>query len=293
MATVTLVGEGLLTVNEEGTSHPRTVDMAVEIQNLTIQQAPSILLVSVTEALPDVQVDFYIDGLLSYSAVANSVGELPLVSIAITRERGTAGSHTLVVQQAGATTATATFSITLPPPVEPTAVGIDADPIEIPGAVTSNGTRRWVFQDLFPTVDGGIGSWIMPMNPQEMTSPILQVQLSSMHTTADGGRTRQVPGIFPTDDGRHHIFEGSIVPQDWTFKGYCPTEEMHDMMMKYRNLNRRIYIIDHRNRAFKVAIVDIAFTPRLRQIFNGVPTDWGADYEATCVVLDQTYATPV
>lgn len=283
-----------LNVDYENSVKPIVFNMAVQIENPILEQAPTILVASVTEAIALTEIKFYVDTTLVYTTLTDSQGEIEAVSIAINRTVGTQGTHALTVRQTGAVSASATFQILEAPPVEPTAYSPDAEPIEIPGAVTSNGTLRWVWQDLYPTIKGGMGSWIMPMNPSEMTSPFTQLNLSSMHTVGMGARTAStVNSAIPTDEGQHHVFEGSTVPQDWTFKGYCPTKEMRDMMMKYRNLNRRLYIIDHRNRAWKVAIIDCSFSPKLRQVFNGEPTDWGADYEVSCVILDQTYRTPV
>lgn len=297
VSTIGLSGSGTLDVDDDNTSKPTVYNMTVTILNPDIEQAPSVLLASVSEAIQDVMIDFYIDATLVYSVVANSQGLVPTVSIELTASMGTVGSHTLTVRQTGAVTATATFTIDNPPPIEPTAVGQDAEPVEIPEALTSGGVRRWVFQDLLPEANGGIGSWVMPMNPSEMTSPFMQANLSSFHTTAMGQKTAQPNSAFPQDGGQYHVFEGSVVPQDWTFKGYCPTKEMHDKLLEYRDLNRRIYIIDHRNRAWKVAIVNVDFTMKLRQIWQptgevAMPTDWGADFEVTCVVLSQTYAVP-
>lgn len=291
--TASLVTTNVIEVDYENSVKPIEFNMAVQIEDPIIEQAPGILVVSVTEALALTKVDFYIDTTLVYSANSDSQGELEAISLAISRSIGTAGTHTLTVRQTGAVTASATFQILEPPPVEPTAYSPDADPIQVPGTLTENGTRRWVWQDLYPTSKGGLGSWIMPLNPQEMTSPFTQLNITGRHTVSGAARTALTTHLNrPTDEGQFHVFEGSLVPQDWTFKGYCPTKEMRDMMMTYRNLNRRLYIIDHRNRAWKVAIIDCAFTSKLRQNFNNDQTDWGADYEVTCVILDQTYRTP-
>lgn len=284
---VNLGGNGFLDYDEDLTGRPVVYNMSLEIINPVLEQAPTVLLASVSEAQPDVETRFYLDGLLVYTTMADTQGLVPLVSIGISRTQGSVGTHTLQARQTGSISADETFTILTAPSNEPTDVGVDAQAVEIPGAVTSNGTRRWVFQDLLPDVDGGIGSWIMPMNPQEMTAPYLQVNTSTIHSTALGGIIGE-----PAEVGQYHIFEGNTIPQDWQFKGYCPTKEMHDKIIEYRNLNRRIYIIDHRNRAWKVVIMDVSFTPKLRQIYNGVPTDWGADYEVNCLILDQSYVEP-
>ena len=281
---VALGGTGTVDFDDTLTGRPITYPLALSILNPALEQAPTVLLAAMDGGIPDVEVRFYVDGALSYTTLANSQGAVAQVSISISRTQGTAGSHSLQVRQTGAISATQTFTVAKAPSVEPTSVGSDTNAVEVPGAVTSSGIRRWVWQDLMP---GGIGSWIMPMNPEEMTAPYLQVNTTSMHTTALGGIVGD-----PTSTGRFHIFEGTTVPSDWTFKGYCPFKEMHDKMLQYRDLNRRLYIIDHRNRAWKVVIMDVSFTPKLRQNYNGVPTDWGADYEVTCLVLDQSPVMP-
>ncbi len=78
-----------------------------------------------------------------------------------------------------------------------------------------------------------------------------------------------------------------MMPKEWEFGGYCPTEEMAEKLLQFRQLNRRIYIVDHHARAWKVAITHLDITPRLRHVYNGEVSDWGSDFRMTVVVLDQ------
>ena len=156
-------------------------------------------------------------------------------------------------------------------------MGPDAQAVEIPGAVIS-GHRHWVLQDMLAASEGGIGSYILPMNPREMTSPHLEHAFTSRHTTAK--------------DGQFHVFQAGKMPKEWSFSGYSPTQEMAEKLLQYRRLNRRLYIIDHRNRAWKCIITNVEIKPRLRHIFNGEVSDWGSDYTVTATVLDQDWVTP-
>lgn len=275
LSTANFSGAGTLTIDS---GRVVNFEMAIEILDSSLIQAPTTLTFSLVEGWPETPVDLYIDGILVWTAETNSDGDIPLGALIVDEVIGTQGTHTLTAIQDGSVSASADFTIARIPVLYPSYMGPDAQAVEVPGVLTSNGTRRWVFQDLLPEANGGIGSWIMPMNPKEMTSPFLEVRLASKHTTAV--------------DGQWHLFEGGITPKEWTFSGYCPTQEMYEKLLAYRNLNRRFYIIDHRNRAWKSIITEVDFKAHLRENFNGEVTDWGHDYTVSAVALSQDWVVP-
>jgi hypothetical protein len=162
-----------------------------------------------------------------------------------------------------------------PPPPVPELIGPDAPPVAVPGAIQPNGTRRWVFQDLAPN---GLGSWVMPMNPKTMETPAFSRGLNAKNTTAD-----------VESGGQFHIYEDAYTPVEWTFEGYCPSEEMRDKLEAFHALNRRWYLHDHRGRAWKVTSSALEMTPHLTQIWNGELTNQGHDYKATVEVLERDW----
>lgn len=147
--------------------------------------------------------------------------------------------------------------------------GVDAAPLLVPGS-----TGRWVLQDLMP---GGLGSWVMPINPTSMTNPHLTKTVNGRSTTAP--RT-----------GRYHLSEDGVGVVAWTLSGYCPNEPFQQQLVAYAELNRRIYVIDHRGRAWKCAVRLLEITPRKRQLdSDGTNQDWAADYRLNLDLLDQTF----
>jgi hypothetical protein len=103
--------------------------------------------------------------------------------------------------------------------------------------------------------------------------------VTSRHTTAHSGK--------------FHVWQAGAVPHEWTFSGQTWSQEMLDQLQAYRALNRRFWIIDHRNRAWKSVITNLEIVPHLRQNYNGEETDLGTDWTVAATVLDQNFRTPV
>lgn len=236
-------------------------------------RAPTAMTAVLVEGVPQTAVTFEIDGVEVGDAATDSDGYLAPTSINVP-EGLLAGTHTLTAVQAGATTTgTATFTLQNDPAAVATTVGADASPVDVPGAVLANGLRRWVLQDLMP---GGLGSWVMPANPKDMSSPYLERNFNTQTTTA----------------GRHHVSEGARVAVAWKFNGAAFSEADAEQLLAFGDLNRRFYVIDHRGRAFKVVFTDVELVPRLRTNLAGELVD-GHDYAVTALVLDQEWVTPV
>lgn len=246
-------------------------ELGLEVLDPIVHRAPTPITVVVSEADPDTEVVFFIDGTQVYSATADSDGYLGPLSINVPEELGAAGDHQVSAAQMGAIGATVTFTVQRDPTLAPSALGPDAQAVEVPEAMV-NGVRKWVLQDLLP---GGLGSWVMPTSPEQMGSPYFERTLTAKTTTA----------------GRHHVSEGAQVPVEWTFSGFAPSMEVHDQLLAYGELKRRFYVIDHRNRAFKVAPVGVELVPQLRKNYNGVEVD-GHQYTMTVLILDQDWVNP-
>lgn len=275
---LTNVGTGFLYVATETSVGE---ELEVVILDPVIQRAPNVIVALVAGGEPEQLFTFYIDGVEIWSTLADSDGNLDPTSLNVDVEVGAQGDHTLEVHQTTSLgevlIGTATFTCKSAPSLMPIAMGADAQPVEVPGAV-SHDTRHWVLQDLLAVEEGGIGSYILPINPREMTSPHYEHSLSARRTTAK--------------DGQFHVFQAGQVAKEWQFKGYCPTKEMAEKLLEYRNLNRRFYVIDHRNRAWKCVFTNVDLIPRLRHNFNGIITDWGHDYTVSAIIFDQDWETP-
>lgn len=247
--------------------------LLLSVLDTTLDQAPTTVVVSVSNAEPNELLTFRIDGVLAYATHAMPSGTLGVTSIPVDEAVGGQGVHTLTVTSQGGETASGTFTMRRNPNPLPTVRGPDTAPVEIPGVYRPNGARRWVLQDLMP---GGLGSYILPVNPTEMGNPAFERGLNAKHTTA-------------VNSGRFHLYEAGRKPLDWTFSGYCPTQEMHDKLKAFGNLNRRFYLIDHRGRAWVVTFSSVDMVARKRQAnIYGDVSDWAHDYTVTGFIHKQT-----
>jgi hypothetical protein len=245
-----------------------------------LSRAPTSVTVVVDGGRPQVEARFSIDGTLVYTDDLDINGSLEPTSLPVTETVGGAlGSHTVSVEQDVIGSTSDTYTMAKDPQAQPSIQGPDTDPVAVPGAVDALGVRHWVAQDLLAEVDGGIGSYIFPRNPREMSSPHLQFALKTHHTTA-------------RSEGMFHIFQAGAIPVEWTFSGLATTEEEVAALEAYRDLNRRFYTIDHRNRAWKTVWTNVDIVPRLRSVYNGEVTDWLTDYTVTAIIVDQNYRTP-
>lgn len=283
-------GTNSVTIEPEEESINVTPDFQIAVLDKTVKRAPTSITVTVDGGVPDTDITFLMDSgddgtdgaVASWTTTLDSDGGLQPTSLTVTGTLGgQKGNRTLVAHQTLPDTtvvgATDTYSVAVDPVIAETTQGSDAQAIDIPGAVI-NGVRHWVFQDLLAEEDGGIGSYILPINPRTMTSPHLEFAVTARHTTSH--------------DGIFHIFQAGNIPKDWSFTGYAPTEEMVEKLEQYRDLNRRFYVIDHHNRAWKVLFESVDIVPRLRHVYNGEVTDWGTDFTVAATIVDQDWVTP-
>lgn len=244
-------------------------------------RAPTALQVMVSGVDPGEQLTFSIDnGATIYTAYADAGGFLGQTSIPVGTSVG-AGDHTLNVDSMEHGSDSETFNLRNAAPLFPEEQNPDADPVFIPGS-----TGRWVLQDVMP---GGLGSWVMPINPTSMTAPHFSKSVEVTHTTAR--------------DGHYSVARGDTEVVSWTLQGYAPNADYKDRLKEYAELERRFYIIDHRGRAWKVALESCKFEKRKRQFDSFSPhaapivtqenNDEAANWTIVATILGQTWVTPV
>jgi hypothetical protein len=136
--------------------------------------------------------------------------------------------------------------------------------------------KKWVFFDPYDP-NPATNRWVVPINPNEMTSPFPQRQVTSRFTTAI--------------DGRVLLFEGSPKPADWTFKGAIFNASHYDLLRSWvYDRRRRIIITDHFGRDIACVLQNFNPTPK-RAVTgsqggeNGRGMYWRHDYEVTALVI--------
>lgn len=257
------------------------IELTVAVLN-PVYQAPAYVEFYVSGGQPEVDAIISIDGTDLMTVPLDTDGGLSMASAPLSATLGAAGTHDLTVTQetvAGTAIGTATFEVLVDPISLPAEPASDVSPTLPMGAVVvGRPVQRWVLQD--PYADG-IGSYVLPQNPRTMTSPSFSRTLTSRRTILPTGR-----------GGRFHVFESAGQPKEWSFTGICTSEEMHDQLLAFRNLNRRFWLIDHRNRAWKVVFTNVDLSPRLQTNYNGELSDWIEDYTVTAMILDQSPEEP-
>lgn len=245
-------------------------DGVLEFVNPNLFRAPGALTASVMNFTPNTPLAFNLGELNIYNATTDAGGSIVEVSIPITGSLFP-GTYTMNVIATGtdgiaAESATGTFTVQHSPLATPTP--LDLTPIAVPPA---GGTVvRWVFQDPTP---GGLGSYRVPINPKEMTSPFAPRAISLDYSTAA--------------DGQALFWEGAQPAYPWTFSGYLNTQDHLNKLENFAALNRRFWIIDHRNRAWICTFLSFDPTPK-----RDVRTDYSFTYEATVLIYRGPVVVP-
>ena len=240
-----------------------------------IFRTPATLIATLDVAPAGATVDWRIDGLLVATSVVSPDGSSGPISLEVPESNR--GAHTYSATVNGVTVF-AGFYIQRDPrtPIIPDVP--DADPEVVDGMVTATDVQRWVLQDLAP---GGLGSWVMPANPRAMQPIPMTYAVDARHTTS-------------VANGQFHLAEPEPPPMPWSFNGYCPNQQFYDQLMAYGQINRRFYLIDHRNRAWTVTFDAVEMVSRHRQkLDDGTYNDWAADYTVRAVIYDRSFKTPV
>lgn len=117
-------------------------------------------------------------------------------------------------------------------------------------------------------------SWIMPINPREMSSPFPEKAVSLRQTTAI--------------DGRALLFEGSSTVPDWTFSGRILTADHYAQLLYWSQKRNRITITDHFGRIIPCYLLKFDPTPK-----RAINRYWSHDYTMTAMVLEAPSAPTV
>ena len=152
------------------------------------------------------------------------------------------------------------FKITHPAPSRPAPAPVDLPAYVVP---QSGGVQRWVLQDLAP---GGLGSWVMPINPTSASSPEPERYLTPEWTVAA--------------DGQAQVWEGMERGTDWEFTGTLLAQADVATLRSYAALTRRFYVIDQQLRARVVLVNQVDLTP-----LRSVEHPWAHRYTVKCQVL--------
>lgn len=144
---------------------------------------------------------------------------------------------------------------------------IERPPLPAPALVGPNGptavegVKRWVVYD-----DRGNG-YTFRVNPDAMTSPFSERNITARRTTHPRGNWM--------------LYEGERTPVQWTFSGNIMTKGEYLAMWKwFFTKNRRLWIIDHYGR--RLAIVTQSFKPVPKR---SIGKYWRHTYEVNALVL--------
>lgn len=235
----------------------RLPELVVEVNTPVLQQTPANVLVSVVNAEPGEDVTFELIGygvLLTQAADDSGIiqsASIPLPELA-------AGTYSL--RSTGVTSGRFdddSVQVTLSSDAAPT--GPTADIPVVP--VVQVGVRKWVVQDPTTAI-----SYTFPINPTRMAAPHAPRFVEIEQTTAPDGTT--------------HIWEGAGRAHTWSFEGFCNTQAFYEALQDYTALQNRLYLIDHRNRAWVVSFE--SFDPTMKK--NG-SNYWTCDYTVSALIF--------
>lgn len=138
-----------------------------------------------------------------------------------------------------------TTSTVVEPPVT---YGYDIPNVDYAGP--GGGVVKWKFFDPYDT-DTSTNTAYFPVNPNAMTSPFPQRQISTVATTAIDGQT-----IF---------VEGQAKPVDWQFSGWINTPYHYDLLRSWvYERRRRITITDHFGRDIVCVLTNFDAVPQMK-----------------------------
>lgn len=231
-----------------------------------LQQAPGTFRVTVTNGVPGEAVTFtdsHSDTIIGGTLDEN--GSLISFAIGISAAL-TAATYTLTASSTDRDPATANFVVVNAPLSDPTGQPTDADAVT---AGLVGGVQKWVFQDPAPAGE----TYVFEISPDSATSPFGQNAFTTDVTTAP--------------DGQFLIWEGARKSVAWSFKGTLLTQTQYEAFQRFAALNRRVYLIDNRNRAWVVSVEFFDPTPKK---VNQNP--WAHTY-AVDVIIYKGPLTPV
>jgi len=153
-----------------------------------------------------------------------------------------AGTYTLRATH-GSGTASDSFLIQSEPILHPE----NDDDTATDDAPPAGPFTRWTFVD--PA--GLMSDFVFTYNPSTMTAPYVPRTYVSDSTTSPVGQAQ--------------VWEALSPGADWQFDGYLDSEAELDALLEWLDVNRRIWVIDHRQRKWVVALVSI--DPQPKRVF--------------------------
>lgn len=148
------------------------------------------------------------------------------------------GQYQVVALHAGGVS-TDTFDVLDDPVDYPPDEPADADPL-------TTTVTRWTLHDRA----GDLPDFEFTYNPETMTSPWRLRQYTMDSTTS------------PESEGTAMVWEATRRAVDWQFSGYIDSEADIDAIQAYVDLNRRFYLIDHRQRQWIVTFKGWELEPK-------------------------------
>lgn len=130
---------------------------------------------------------------------------------------------------------------------------------------------RWIFHD--PYTDP-VETWTVPINPNTMTSPFRDKNVSTQVTTAVNGKTL--------------LFEGNAAPAQWQFGGVILDHDHYQELLRWINKRNRIQITDHFGRQMWAYLLSYKPDPR-----RALGRYWKHDYTIDAIVLSAPTAPTV
>jgi hypothetical protein len=274
-------GSSMVNVNVDWAMLPAPYDGVLHLQETRLFRTPGAVVATLLNFNRGITVTFELDG---DPITANGAAATPLQAngngnppfYVMTDETGglvefslpiarllQPGTYTLTAIASGSSNVTAesassTLTVVSPPLGAPSALEIA--PTDLPD--TTGSVQRWVFQDPMP---GGLGTYQVPWNPSEMTSPFGVRPVTSDATTSPHGQL-----VF---------WEGTRPAQNWSCKGYLETQEHYEKLLAFSGLNRRFWVVDHRGRGWVVTVVSFNATPH-----RNATAPWAHDYELSFLI---------
>lgn len=130
-----------------------------------------------------------------------------------------------------------------------------------PNVQPSSGVKKWVFQD-----PATAETYHFEINPNQMTSPFAQRQITYQATTAI--------------DGNKLAWEGQEAAVQWQFEGYIRSQTEYDAFVFWRNKRNRIWVTDHYGRAWLGYITNFDAKPR-----RSMNVPWSHTYTMTFLIF--------
>ena len=267
MFTGLLVGTAVQAVTSGGSIRV-PAEFSLTIPEPVIDSAPASISITFEGGIPETEVTFSVGGVEIDTQDTDESGDIFQGSIAIpdTAPFDEPGVFILEAEMGG-TVAMATFTILNEVEVPVSWVAPDLPPQPVVRDDAS--VNKWILQDPMPD---GIGSWEMPFNPVSSDPFPVTRNVVARHTTAPSGQ--------------FHLYDGWLNVTEWSFAGYCPNKDFYDDLVAYAALHRRIFLFDHRERVWTIAIRGIEVVPRKRQaLADGQWNDWAGDYTVQAVIF--------